>query len=141
MILLDLLATPNLMSLPCVALMSELFCVLGSISWLSILCYTIRCRTVFIMINLSNLCRIRYRVFPVIRRHLCLLYSGSRTLFVRIGYTVYPIVLFTCVLKIVELSVPYIAVLCTYLFRRIALDLFQILIIIIRPYILIKYTV
>jgi hypothetical protein len=34
--------------------------------------------------------------------------------------------------KIAELSVPYIAVLCTYHFRRSALDLFQILIIIIR---------
>jgi hypothetical protein len=90
------------MSVPCIALMSELFCVLGSIDWLSILCYTVRCRTVFITIYLSGLCCIRYRVFPVRRRHLCLLYSGSRTLFVPIHYTVYGIVLFTCVLKIVE---------------------------------------
>jgi hypothetical protein len=80
------------MSVPCVALMSELFCVLGRIGWLSILCYTVRCRTGFIMIYLSGLCRIRYHVFPVRRRHLCLLYIGSRTLFVPIRYTVYRIV-------------------------------------------------
>jgi hypothetical protein len=34
-------------------------------------------------------------------------------------YNVYRIVLFTCVLKIVELSVPYIAVLGTYLFGAV----------------------
>jgi hypothetical protein len=103
MILLDLLATPQFsMSVPCVALVSELFYVLSRIGWLSILCYTVGCHTVFMTINLSGLCRIRYRVFPVRRRHLCLLYSGSRTLFVPIRYTVYRIVLFTCVLKIVE---------------------------------------
>jgi hypothetical protein len=134
MILLDLLATPQLsMSVPCVALMSELLYVLGSIGWLSILCYTVRCRTVFMTIDLSALCRIRYRVFPVRCWYLCLLYSGSRTLFVRVRHTVYRMVLFTCVLNIVERPVPYIAVLCTYLFRRIALDLFQILSIISRP--------
>jgi hypothetical protein len=103
MILLDLLATPQLsMSVPCVTLMSELFYVLSSIGWLSILCYTVRCRTVFMTINLSGLCRIRYLVFPVRRRYLCLLYSGSRALFVPIRYTVYRILVFTCVLKIVE---------------------------------------
>jgi hypothetical protein len=80
------------MSVPCIALMSEIFCVLGSTGWLSILCYTVRCRTVFITINLSGSCRIQYRVFPVRRWHLCLLYSGSQTLFVPIRYTVYRIV-------------------------------------------------
>jgi hypothetical protein len=103
MILLDLLATPQFSkSVPCVSLMSELFFVLSSTGWLSILCYTVRCRTVFMTINLSGSCRIRYGVFPVRRRHLCLLYSGSRTLFVPIRYTVYRIVLFTCVLNIME---------------------------------------
>jgi hypothetical protein len=123
---------PNSMSVPCVALMSELFCVFGSIGWLSILCYTVRCRTVFIMINLSSVCRIRYRVFPVRRRHLCLLYSGSRTLFVPIRYTVYRIVGYLRtkdrgMISSVHSCVMYIS------FRRIALYLFQILIIIIRP--------
>jgi hypothetical protein len=120
------------MSVPCVALVSELFCVLGSTCWLSIICYTVRCCTVFMTINLSSSCRIRYRVFPVRRRYLCLLYSGSRALFVPIRYNVYRIVGYLRT-KIVERSVPYIAVLCTYLFRRIASDLFQILIIISRP--------
>jgi hypothetical protein len=118
MILLDLLATPPpqlSMSVTCVALMSEIFHVLNRIGWMSILCYTVGCRTVFMMINLSGLCRIRYRVFPLRSLYSCLLYSGSWTLFVPIRYTVYRIVLFTCVLKIVEWSVPYIAVLCTYL--------------------------
>jgi hypothetical protein len=133
MILLDLLATPpNSMRVPWVALMSELFCALGSIGWLSILCYTVRWHTVFITINLSGLCRIRYRVFPVRRRHLCLLYSGSRTLFVPIRYTVYRIVGYLhtkdCgMISSVHSCVMYIP------FRRIALDLVQIFIIIIRP--------
>jgi hypothetical protein len=39
--------------------------VLSSTDWLSILCYTVRCRTGFITSNLSGSCRIRYRVFPV----------------------------------------------------------------------------
>jgi hypothetical protein len=65
MILLDLLATPHSMSVPCVALMSELFCVLGSTGWLSIFCYTVRCRNGIFTINLSGSCRIQYRVFPV----------------------------------------------------------------------------
>jgi hypothetical protein len=53
------------MSVPCVALMSELFYVLSRIGWLSLLCYTVGCRTVFMTINLSGLCCIRYRVSPV----------------------------------------------------------------------------
>jgi hypothetical protein len=103
------------MSVPCVALMSVLFYVLSRIGWLSILCYTVGCHTVLMTINLSGLCRIRYRVFPVRRLYSCLLYSGLWTLFVPIRYTVYRKVLFTCILKIVEWSVPYIAVLCTFL--------------------------
>jgi hypothetical protein len=53
------------MSVPCVALMSELFFVLSSTGWLSILYYTVRWRTGNITINLSGSCRIQYRVFPV----------------------------------------------------------------------------
>jgi hypothetical protein len=95
MILLDLLATPpNSMSVPCIALMIELLCVLDSTGWMSILCFTVRRQTVFITINLSGLCCIRYRVFPIRRRHLCLLYGGSRTLSVPIGNTVYRIVFY-----------------------------------------------
>jgi hypothetical protein len=87
MTLLDLLATPQLsMSVPSVTLTSELFYVLSRIGWLSILCYTVRCCIVFMTINLSGVCRIRYRVFPVRRPHLCLLYSGSRTRSVLIHY-------------------------------------------------------
>jgi hypothetical protein len=57
MILLDPLATPQFsMSVPCVALMSELFYVLSIIGWLSILCYAVRCFTVFMTIDLSGLC-------------------------------------------------------------------------------------
>jgi hypothetical protein len=66
MILFDLLATPHFsMSVPCVALMSELCYVLSRIGWLSILCYTVWCCTGLITINLSGLCCIQYRVFPV----------------------------------------------------------------------------
>jgi hypothetical protein len=80
MILLDLLATPQFyMSIPCVALMSELFYVLSRIGWLSILCYTVLCRTVFMTINLSGLCCIRYRVFPV-RRLYCAYCTVGREL-------------------------------------------------------------
>jgi hypothetical protein len=117
MILLDLFSYPPQfsMSVPCVALTSELFTYSAtSAGWVSS-CYTVGCRTVFMTINLSGLCRIRDRVFPVRRLYSCLLYSGSRTLFVPIRYTVYRLVLFTCVLKIVEWSVSYIDVLCTYL--------------------------
>jgi hypothetical protein len=90
------------MSVPCVALMSELFMYsAASAGWVSS-CYTVGCRTIFMTIKLSGLCRIRYRVFPVRRLYSCSLYSGSQTLFVPIHYTVYRIVLFTCVLKIVE---------------------------------------
>jgi hypothetical protein len=64
------------MNVPCAALMSELFYVLSRIGWLSILCYKAGCRTVFMTINLSGLCHIRYRVFPVRRLYSCLLYSG-----------------------------------------------------------------
>jgi hypothetical protein len=39
--------------------------VLISTGWLSIFCYTVRCRTGFITNNLSGSCHIRYRVFPV----------------------------------------------------------------------------
>jgi hypothetical protein len=53
------------MSVPCVALMSEICCVLSSTGWLSILCYTVRRRTGIITINLSGSCHIRYHVFPV----------------------------------------------------------------------------
>jgi hypothetical protein len=64
MVLLDFLATPQFsMSVPPVALVSELFYVLSRIGWLSILCYTVGCLTVFMMINLSGLCRIRYHDF------------------------------------------------------------------------------
>jgi hypothetical protein len=53
--------------------------VLSRLGWLSIFCYTVGCRTVIITINLSWLCCIPYRVFPVRRLYSCLLYSGSRT--------------------------------------------------------------
>jgi hypothetical protein len=41
------------------------YLILSSTSWLSILCYTVRCRTGFATNNLSGSCRIRYRAFPV----------------------------------------------------------------------------
>jgi hypothetical protein len=129
------------MSVPCVALMSELFCVLGSIGWLSILCYAVRCRTVFITINLSGSCRILYRVFPV-KTPACVL---------TVQWVVKPLCTYTlyCVpYSVVYLRTKYRGMIssvhsCVMFisFRRIALDLFQILIIIIRPYILMKYTV
>jgi hypothetical protein len=59
------------MSVPCVTLMSELFCVLSSTDWLSILCHTVRCHTGIITINLSGSCRIRYHVFPVKDACMC----------------------------------------------------------------------
>jgi hypothetical protein len=66
MILLDLLATPQFsMRVTCVALMSELFYVLSRIGWLSILCYTVVCRSVFMTINLSGLCRIQWAANPL----------------------------------------------------------------------------
>jgi hypothetical protein len=53
------------MNVPCVALMSELIYVLSHIGWLGILLLYSRVSYCLMIINLSGLCRIRYRVFPV----------------------------------------------------------------------------
>jgi hypothetical protein len=83
-------------------------------------------------INMSSLCRIRYRVFPIRRLYSYLLYSGLLTLFVPIRYTVYRIVVYLRTKDRGMISSVHSSYMCMY-FRRIALDLFQILIILIRP--------